>query len=88
MCKILNGGTTTEFLKKALEYIATSIKDLSRICSFSGQFTFANISMQNSPYNVLFPGGYYKGVYLFADDFDDKILEVSFFSLLLKRGAV
>lgn len=79
-CKIVQGMSTipiVDFLKKSLEFGGNMVES----CSSIGEMTLSNLTFENSTLIKLWPDGEFKTRFLFFDELDDNIYNVTYYSI-------
>ncbi|KAG5668548.1 hypothetical protein PVAND_016486 [Polypedilum vanderplanki] len=82
ICKIINGVSTTPFLKTVLDWLLTKAKKLPEVCTTPGYYKFHNFSFDYISVLSPFPNGYYKSEFNFFDENDTEGVLLIFWAIL------
>lgn len=82
--KIVTENYFTKLMIVALQQ--TNVEDLLKVCEKTGRFKMYNISFEDSPaFAGIWPSGNYRGNYIFHDEIDGEIFNLTYWSRLIKK---
>ncbi|KAG5668542.1 hypothetical protein PVAND_016480 [Polypedilum vanderplanki] len=77
VCKILEGSSTTQFLKSFIDWLTELFPNYTKICTILGQINFNNITVPDSSFIKVFPVGRYLSVFSYVDDVDKNVMQLN-----------
>ncbi|KAG5668527.1 hypothetical protein PVAND_016466 [Polypedilum vanderplanki] len=84
VCKLFLGATNTIFLKQVLEWAMKISKDLTKLCNYSGELKFYNLTIPATALMMILPSGSHRTTLTFYDHEDENIFNITYWAIITK----
>jgi hypothetical protein len=83
-CRLLRGTKGLPMIDILLADAEKVGKDVTEVCSRTGEMKVSNYSLNDSAFASKFPAGDYRVEFKFFDDIDDNIYNLTFFAKFIQ----